>query len=434
MEKTYTVLGVDEGAGLAEIEEAYWARKSLYDPVRFTEGSVDWQYARARSDALDEAYQLAAARRARWERDEGDGEGWRTPASPLAELVVLSFVCPVAVWVIQFLAPTIFSDVAPGRVSRLLDVIVLFLGYFFPLALRFAFLRRPIPNLWSALAFFPLTLLSADFFSSALLSPSLFPGRRFGYVPAFYLVGWGLFILFYAHCAILRLSFKPGPRKSAPFIRRLVAQTLVLALSAVLSLCLCNAFNTDRKVVPAAASELALPEKTWRALELQDAGVMELPDTWYVESINGQHTQAQNGDAIQHIRWALTARPYKERKNKLDFAFEVVVYWWTWGDGQSMPLPAEILGKVQDHQFQSLKENFPDSVLCERRTAARGGRETGVLTVETHSIPGHALRIKNITFRYGERLYSLTAGYPAHEEAAWDSEVDDILQRWRPEP
>ncbi|MDR2527648.1 MAG: DUF1795 domain-containing protein [Synergistaceae bacterium] len=434
MEKTYTVLGVDETAGLTEIEEAYWSRKRLYDPVRFTEGSVDWQYARARNDALDEAYRLAAARRARWERDEQDWEDWRTPASPLGELVVLSFVCPVAVWVIQSLVPTIFSDLAPGRVSRLLDVIVLFLGYFFPLTLRFAFLRRPVPNLWAALALFPITLLSADFFSSALLSSSLFPERRFGYVPALYLVGWGLFVLFYAHCAILRLSFKPGTRKSAPFFRRLIAQSLVLALSVGLSLTLCAAFNADRKAVPAAASELALPEKTWQVLELLDAGVMELPDSWYVESSNGEYTQARNGDAIQHIREALTTRPYRERKGGLDFAFEVVVYWWTRSDGRSLPLPREILDKVQDHQLQSLKESFPDVKVRERSAAERGGREVDVLTVETHSVPGHTLRFKNVAFRRGERLYSLTAGYPAHEEGAWDADIDDILRRWRPEP
>jgi hypothetical protein len=172
-------------------------------------------------------------------------------SSPLSALIDLFFVCPLAVYFMQFAVPAIFSDLLPGGGKSgvwVLSVFVLGLSYIPSLLMRFALLKRPVNNFMTTLLLFPVTLFFADLCSSMILrSFFFFPNHEFGYIPVFYLAGWSLFVLLYAHCTILKMSF--DIKKRVPFIRRVTAYTLTLALSVMLSVLLCIAFNgqSDKK-------------------------------------------------------------------------------------------------------------------------------------------------------------------------------------------
>jgi hypothetical protein len=161
---------------------------------------------------------------------------------------------------------------------------------------------------------------------------------------------------------------------------------------------------------------------------------MEIPGAWYVEDSNGKLTKVRHEGAVQHVREALTVRPYGQREKGLDFAFELLVYWWTNFDGQVLPSPSGVVGKIQDHQFESLKQAFPGITFHTKEADARGGREVSVLTVETSvpdaSVPDATVRFKNLAFEQKSKVYSLTVGYPAHEELAWSKTLERVLSRW----
>jgi hypothetical protein len=117
LEKAYALLGIHDLATVSEIEEAYRNKKRFYDISRFAEGSLDWQFACARNEALDEAYRYAKAtarnaiptRRRSAEYDE-----WDIPdSSPFGEFMGLALVCPIAVYVMQHMAPPILYELAP---------------------------------------------------------------------------------------------------------------------------------------------------------------------------------------------------------------------------------------------------------------------------------------------------------------------------------
>ena len=449
LERAYSLLGVPDSADLEEIEAAYRSKKRLYAPERFEQGSSEWLFAHARNKALDEAHRYAVdvfwMRRRNLGEDPDDFEGEvESEDSPLGELLGLVFVCPIAVYCMQLLVPTILSDLAPGGIrgaTGLLDIVVLFLSYLFPAFLRFKIFKRPIRRFFVMLCLFPLTLICADFFTSALLHFSrILPGSGFRYVPFFYLVGLGpLFILFYAHCAILKMSFHVVSRKNIPFFRRLAAYTVVLALSMFLSMGICVAFNGEE--IPPAAGNISAAakdpdspvlEEPWQILELWNAGVMEIPGSWYVEDSNGKHSRIQHGNTVQHIREALIVRPYGQREEGLDFALELLVYWWTNLNEKILPLPERALERTQEHQFESLQRSYPDIVSYKKTRTEHNGLVVDTVTTETRSIPGHVVRFKNIAFMHENRLYTLMVGYPAYEEQTWEVTLDRLLWRWQP--
>ena len=179
-----------------------------------------------------------------------EAEDWNiSESSPLSELVDLSFVCPLAVYFIQLAAPGIFSDLPPrgGRNDMwLLTLVVLGLSYLPPLLTRFVLLKRPVKSFMAALFLFPVTLFFADLCFSVILRVfSPFSRARFEYIPFFYLAGWSLFILLYAHCTILKMSFYI--KESIPFFRRIAAYTVTMALSVTMSTLLCMAFKLFRR-------------------------------------------------------------------------------------------------------------------------------------------------------------------------------------------
>jgi hypothetical protein len=360
-------------------------------------------------------------------------------------------LCPAIVFGMLCAIPTILSDLAPrgllGAV-RLAGVAVFLLGCAFPLFLRFAVLRHPLESFGERLVLSPVTLLSADLVTSALLafSPLSFaygpPPPGFTYVPAFYLMSWApLFLLLYAHCAIL--GYEKAPRrfgKDAPsfaFIRRLALQTLVLALSGALSAALAASFSEEAagvggEEISLAAGESADPfgEKGgWRALSLRNAGAMEIPGSWHVENGRSELSELRHGSAVQYICRALTAYPYENREAGADFLFEVIVYWWTHLDGQPLPPPGEVVGKLQEQQLDSLQRRFADIASFERMETY-GGRTVNALTMETLSVSDYAVRFKNLAFKEGNKLYAVAVGYPAHEEPAWESVLDRIMGCW----
>jgi hypothetical protein len=180
----------------------------------------------------------------------GEAEDWNiSESSPLSELVDLFFVCPLAVYFIQLAAPGIFSDLPPrgGRSDVwLLTLVVLGLSYLPPLLTRFVLLKRPVKSFMAVLFLFPMTLFFADLCFSVILRVfSPFSRSRFEYVPVFYLAGWSLFILLYAHCTILKMSFYI--KEGIPFFRRIAAYTVTMALSVTMSTLLCVAFNLFRR-------------------------------------------------------------------------------------------------------------------------------------------------------------------------------------------
>ena len=273
MEKAYALLGIHNLASVPEIEKAYRYKKRLYDLSRFEEGSPDWQFARARNEAIDEAYRyakravsdiaddplgvvplkIASLNAASGsvihiprQRRSAQSGGW-SALFPRGEIWGLALVCPLAVYILQLADPAILYELAPRGLRWTMwffNVVLLFLGYIFPLLARFVFLKRPVRNLAGVLFLFPFTMLSADVLASILLRFSTFPGSGAVYVPAFYLLGFApLFVLMYAHCSILRMSFPERPKKSVPAIRRLAVYTFTLALSVVLSIVLCAALN-----------------------------------------------------------------------------------------------------------------------------------------------------------------------------------------------
>jgi hypothetical protein len=191
LQKAYILLGISPSSTPSEVDEAYRAKKKIYNPNRCLQGSAAWHFACARSEALDEAYRLVSSRAAE-----------RLSSGEMAGILLF---CPVMVFCLQCAFPTILSDLAPeGQLTalRLMGVAVFLLGCLFPLFLRFIFLRRPLGNFGERLALFPVTLLSADLAVSMLLNFSPlssaygFPPNEFTYVPAFYLMSWGpLFLL-----------------------------------------------------------------------------------------------------------------------------------------------------------------------------------------------------------------------------------------------
>lgn len=263
MEKAYALLGIHNLASAPEIEKAYRYKKRLYDLSRFVEGSPDWQFARARNAAIDEAYRYAklvasdatsvavpefvinAPRRRRIAR--GDTYNNWSVQRPRGEFWGLLVICPLAVYILQLAAPAALYDLAPRGLRGtvwLLNIALLFLGYIFPLLARFVLLKRPVRNFVGMLLLFPFTMLSADIITSVLLRFSALPGSGAVYVPALYLLGFApLFVLLHAHCAILGMSFPERPKKSVPTVRRLAAYTFTLALSVTLSLILSATLN-----------------------------------------------------------------------------------------------------------------------------------------------------------------------------------------------
>lgn len=373
-------------------------------------------------------------------------------------LLGLLIFCPIAAYFFQLALPTILSDLAPGGIRRviwLLDIVIVFLSYSVPLLIRFVFLKRPLKRFSTALLCFPLTLISADLFTSVLLYFSyILPGRNFQYVPVFYLMGWGpLFLVLYAHCSILRHPGTPEsrrylgsekrsePRKSLPFFRRLLFCTIILSLSLAFSMTLCVASNREEisytaDVAPSAIDPpvLAVLEEPWQSLELFDAGTLEIPESWYVEDSNGKDHRVQHAKVVQHVREALTVRPYGQKIEGLDFALEILVYWWARENGQMLPPPEDALNKTQEHQFELLKQDYPDIVSRSKTRSEYPKRTVSALTMETRALPGHVVRFKNVAFQHGEKLYFLTVGYPAEEEYTWDVTLDRILWRWRIDP
>jgi hypothetical protein len=356
--------------------------------------------------------------------------------------------CPVMALCMQCTAPTILSDLAPADLLgavRLAGVAVFLLGCAFPLFLRFVVLRRPLGNFGERLALFPVTLLSADLAASAFLNlPSFssaygFASGGFTYVPAFYLTSWGpLFLLLFAHSAILAHGKGKAPwvsRRGVPFLKRLVVQTLVLALSGALSMALAASFGSEAGVEgekTSLASESADPfgeGGAWRAYELRNAGALELPSSWHVEDSRSELSEVRRGRVIQHICRALTAYPYGDRETGADFLFEVIVYWWTRLDGRPLPPPKDIVGKLQEQQLDSLQRRFADISSFER-TETYGGRPVDALTMETFSVSDYAVRFKNLAFEHGDKLYAVTMGYPAHEESAWESVLNRVMGGW----
>jgi hypothetical protein len=323
----------------------------------------------------------------------------------------------------------------------LLNVVVLFLGYFFPLMIRFIFFRRSVQNLAVVLLLFPVTLLFADLFTSILSHFSILSRSKAAYVPAFYLVGLGpLFVLLHAHCLILGLSSPDRTRKSTPLFRRLTAHTFTLALSVVLSMVLCASVNREKTPAAFATSSLRQPDsrqaqqarQAWQILELTDAGILEIPGSWYVEDSNGNLTQARHDGSEQYIREALTALPYGQRESGLDFAFELMVYWWRNLSEHMLSPPRGIVDRIQENQLDSIKREFSDIAYHDKELIELGGRVFSVLTIETNSIPGIVVRFKNIVLEHGDKVYTITVSYPAYEENFMSETLDLVLSRWRP--
>ena len=445
MENAHVLLGVRDSASLGDIEEAYRNKKQLYNPDSFRKGTPEWEFAYARSQALDRAYSeavsvLLAPRRSdfalgriRTFSDRSSREsGKHVPG--FGELATLLSVSPIAACLMQLLVPSILFDLTPGglRAGSLVPVaFVVALGYALPLVLRFAILKRPLESLSVALALFPATLFTADLFASALLYFSfLLPGHEFRYIPAFYVTGWGpLFLILCAHCAILRVSIG-GRGQYVPALRRLASHTCILFLSVGLSLFACAAGNREKTgaVLPVEGA----PAELWQNLELFDAGVMEIPASWYVEDSNGQDRRIEHGQVVQHVRVVLLARPCGQREKGPNFAFEVIVYRWTHRNGQRLSPPAGALPRLQDRQFESLQRNYPDITDSIRAQSSHEGYTVDAMTVETRAVPGYVIRFKNLAFERNDRLYCLMVGYPAEEEHEWESRLNDILRRWKP--
>jgi hypothetical protein len=212
------------------------------------------------------------------DQDYSAPDEWESSeSSPLSVLIDLSFVCPLAVYFMQFAIPAIFSDLLPREGKSdvwLLNIAILGLSYIPSLLTRFVLLKRPVKSFTTTLFLFPMTLFFADLCSSVILRSFFFPSsHQFEYIPVFYLAGWSLFILLYAHCTILKMSFYI--KKHIPLIRRITAYTLTLALSLTLSMLLCIAFNGqfDKKSSAFAASTPSTPEDRRQPLEFPDTDV-----------------------------------------------------------------------------------------------------------------------------------------------------------------
>jgi len=219
-----------------------------------------------------------------------------------------------------------------------------------------------------------------------------------------------------------------------PFFRRLTAHTFTLALSMTLSIVLCTALNREK--TPAISEAASLPQlqshrQAWQTLELKDVGVLEIPGAWYVEDSNGKLAQAQHEGSVQHVREALTALLYGQREIGLDFALELMVYWWTNLNGHMLPPPKGIVDKIQENQFNSIKRNFPDITFHAKEAIELKERVFSVLTIETNSIRELVVRFKNIVLEHENKVYTFTMSYPAHEDKFWSGTLDTVLSRWR---
>lgn len=454
MENAYVLLGLRDSAGPEEIEEAYRNKKQLCSPDRFAAGTPEREFAHARGEALDRAYAYAMAavfapRRAENIRALPDPEPANISSGKFSsgDLILILFACPVAAGIMQSLFPSILSDLAPGGIRGgvlFAGGLVVVLSYLLPLLLRFVLLKRPVRSFGLILLCFPATLLTADLFTSILLYFSfVLPVHAFRYIPALYLTAWGpLFMILWAHCAILGTPFVSASGRRMPFFRRLVSCTLILIPALTLSMGVCILANRDEKAagtsLSAGAASFAVStfdnvlEEPWQTLELFDAGIMEIPSSWYVEDSNGKHHQVEHGEVVQHIREALVVRPYGQTERGLDYALEVQVYWWTRKSGKILSPSADAPEKVQEQQFDALMRTYPDIVAPDRSKIVQGDRTVSVLTAETRSIPHYIVRFKNLVFEEEGKLCCLTVGYPAGEEYVWEIMLDRILWRWRP--
>jgi hypothetical protein len=443
VENAWALLGIHASTDIEEIEKAYRAKKRLYDPARFAEGSPEREFARIRSDALDRALEYAsvaalssrhsAAKRYRKHEEMRE----RLDEASARELAGSLLLCPIAVVFIQWLIPSVLSDTAPAGLRgsvRFAGLITAVLSCVFPLLVRFVFFRRPLRNRVTILSCFPLSLMVADLLTSTILAFSFtLPGRTFRYVPALYLWGWGpLLVVLSTHCAVLTL-----PRAlRAPLFGRLTSCTFALFFSVALSMAVCAAFNRETAPViadnPAAppAFESAAGEK-WQSIELFDAGTMEIPASWHVDDNVEANHKFEQGQTVQYARNALTARPYGLREQGPDFMFELLVYRWTRRDGRAMPPPAEARSRMQEQQYEEFARLFPDVASSDRARGERGGRLADVLTAETRSVPGYVVRLRNLIFEEDNQLFSLTMSYPVDEESEWEITLDRVLQRWR---
>ncbi|MDR1874212.1 MAG: hypothetical protein LBQ90_04255 [Synergistaceae bacterium] len=444
MENLRALLGVHASADIGEIEEAYRSRKRFYDPGRFVEGSLEWEFARARNAALDRAWAEASAAalspRHGAARSKGAYETEYAEGRALRELSLLFLSCPILVALVQLLIPSVLSDAAPGELRggvHFFAMTVALLSCSISLLIRLALFGRPRGSLSAALLYFLPPLLSADLSASLLLHFFFrLPGQEFQYIPALYLWGWGAFpVVLCTHCAMLTLPLHGKKRKSVPLLRRLASCTMGLFLSTALSMAVCVAFNRETLPVAEENANSAAAEKQekeeWRHLELLDAGVMEIPASWYVEDSNGTLRSFEQGQTVQYVREALTAHTFGLPERGPDFVFEVYVYRWTRRDGSGLPPSSEALNRMQETQEQEFVQLFPDVTVFEKTRDDRDGRAVSVLTVETRSIPGYVVRLKNLVFEEDGRLFSLTLSYPADEESGWTTLLERILRRWR---
>ena len=446
VENAYSLLGIRSTASREEIEAAYAGKKRINAPERFIPDTLEWQFARAREAELDKAYKYAIASLEESIRDRMRRQRFMTrdPSNgtfPAGWLIAILLSSPAAVVILQWVVPSILHDLASQSLRHiigLLSVFIVLVSYTMPLLIRFLFLRRPLRGLAIPLLFFPLTLLFTDLFTSMFLhSAYLFRGQGFEYVPTFYLMGWApLFVILYAHCAILQLPSRAILRESSPLPTRLVASTLALVFSVGLSIFLCAGYNRKYDQPPRTdiSTQHSVLEEPWRVLDLMDAGTIEIPESWFVEDSNGKLHRNPGDDTIQYIREALTVRPYgNDKKAGLNYSLEILVYWWAQLNDRIQPPPSGALSKVQEHQLESLREEYPD--LVPQRTSTKVGEKSlSVLTAETLSIPGYVVRFKHIAFEEQQRLYLLTVSYPEEEEATWEVVLDRFLWRWYPKP
>ncbi|MDR1741935.1 MAG: hypothetical protein LBR38_08890 [Synergistaceae bacterium] len=344
------------------------------------------------------------------------------------------FLCAASACAICATTTTVLSDVASsdaGGVLWILSFAIWLVSCVPPLVLRFCVLQRPVP-FWKSLCLFPITLVISDVFTSlSLQAARLVPGG-FVYVPAMYLMGWGpLFLLLHVHNSLLTLARRSyrerRTRRDVPFCRRMAACTLALALSSASCVALAAALDVDGQRGVGRDDPFGT-RGPWRSIELWDAGTLDIPYSWYIADSNGRLNRTRRGDVVQNVRRALVAHPYGRGRGP-DFFFEIIVYWWTLEDG--LPLRTDAAKRLQEWRFESLRRGFPDiDSTVSAMTVQYAGREVDSLTVETLAIPGHVVRFKNLVFWVNERLYSVTASYPAEDESKWNGLLGRVIERW----
>lgn len=441
MEDAYALLGINSSATLEEIEEAYREKKRLSNPERYLKDSRERQAAFVLNQELDKAYcRVSSAFMA-------PSAAYRhlphLPAVPWGEFITLLAISPIITVLLQYFFPSLFWDLLSDGMRRAVWLSVSFVtifSYLPSLFLRFFFFKRPLQSWIGRLGTFFITLCFCDVLSSLLIYVSFgINDKGFLYVPVFYLTGLGpLFILLLVHTQVL--SFPPArPREVSPFFR-LFLFSLTITLSVLFSLALAVFFNEQRQIPlkdhppEEGIIELSTQEEPWESLELLDAGVWELPKSWYIEDSNGKLHVTRNGYVVQYVREVLAARPYGGRRQSgPDFAFEVLSYWWTREDGQLLLPPAGTVEKTLNHQLQALKQDYPDIEVVERiKREEYGGWSLSSFTAETRLIPSYVVRFKNAVIRYESKLFFVTVSYPAEDEPYWEFLLARILRRWKP--